>query len=308
MATAKIKNTAERRYWVSNRKDSSESDPNNILNNLADSDVKEHIFSNEYAGDQDDLKNKLFIDDQYIVSSMPETFNGDVKLDCEGRLYKHVGDEWHVYDMMDALPITDESAVPLTLDMVSGSAEYPSFSDISAGAASSHRLILSKDSSNIYNIRPIKYGVEYDAVGNSKKNVYFADVDYLVNAAFSYKWYGGAMAVQAYDENDGLFHCNETTYWTIDWTKIAFSYKPVYNIKVYAASDASKIRYVKLSTVSIGSESAEKYIAAETSSSDGKTFIIRNIDEANDASGSNFTIFRLTGTDTSPDQIMLEVW
>ena len=296
-------NTAEYKYQTSTAEKTAT--PDAILKAIAD----DHK-SKTYDGAQEDLKNKEFMNDGagYVVSDMPETFNGDVKLDREGRLYKYVDGEWHVYDMMDSAPITDESGHNLTLAVVSGSAEYPSFSDISAGAASSHRLILSKDSSNIYNICPIKYGVEYDAVGDSTKNVYFADVDYLVNAAFSTKDFGGASAVRTYDEGDGLFHCNETSFCRIDWTKIAFSYKPVYNIKVYAASDASKIRYVKLSTVSIGSESAEEYIAAETSSSDGKTFIIRNIDEANDASGSNFTIFRLTGTDTSPDQIMLEVW
>lgn len=301
---AKI-NTAERRYQKSAvAKD--ESNPTTIISGF------EHK-SNEYNGSQSDLKNTGFFSingsDAYVVSGMPETFSNDVKLDHEGRLYKYVNGEWHVYDIMDSAPITDESGVELTLDGVAESAEYPSFSDISAGAASSHRLVLykgSSDDSYIYSIHPIKYGVEYDANGNSGKNVYYADVDYLVNDGFTQY---GAESVLTYDQDiDGLFHCNETSFLKIDWTKIAFAYKPVYNVRVYAASDASTIRYVKVSTVSVGSESAESYISAATSSSNDKTFIIRNIDEANDSSGSNFTIFTIRGTATSPDQIIMEVW
>jgi hypothetical protein len=304
MATANIKNTAERRYWVSTREDSSESNPDNILSNLADGGVKEHILNNEYAGDQDDLKNKDFIDDQYIVSDMPETFNDDVKLDHEGRLYKYIGSEWHVYDIMDDLPITDESGDPLTLDVVSGSAEYPSFSDISAGASTSHRLVLTKSAlpsgKYIYSMNLIYYGMT--TVDNLQRYVYSADVDCLLGSETKVIDRRACYEPAA----DGLFYYHKDMY-GLDDTVLAFSYKPVYHIKVYAGADVSGLSYVRCFIYKAsGSESA---IAVESSSSDSKIFTLRNMDDANDTKDSPaYSMIRVYGTKTSPDQIMLEVW
>lgn len=291
------KNTAECKYQKSTAADTAT--PDVIFKTIAD----DHK-SNTYTGAQGDLMNKDFIDNQYVVSDMPETFNGDVKLDHEGRLYKYVNNEWHVYDMMDSTPITDESGNPLTLDDVSGSAEYPSFSDISAGASTSHRLVLTKSALSsgkyIYSMNLIYYGMT--TVNGSQKYVYSADVDCLLGIESEY------IDRRAYYEPaaDGLFYYDKNMS-SLDDTVLAFSYKPVYHIKVYAGADVSGLSYVRCFLYkSSGSESA---IAVESSSSDSKIFTLRNMDDANDTKDfPAYSMIRVYGTKTSPDQIMLEVW
>ncbi len=222
-----------------------------------------------------------------VISNMPETFDNESKLDKEGRVYKYVNNEWHIYDMMDSSPSEDD------LDaIVDGKSEFPCVHDIGAGAATAHMLLMTKNSSNNeYECHPICYG------GNGNgKYAYLADVDQIC-----------IEGCRTNIDKDGFFWLEGTD---VSFANLIFSYKPVYHIRCYA-SDNSGIRFVKLSCDTNDNAGNNAVITADyDQTTTSKTFQIKKFNDAGDNidATKDYTTLTLSGTPTSPDDILVEVW